>query len=280
MARPYHIYTAESSVSNFPNVIRSMFIGLIQARYVAYRIFIKDVKAEYSRSKFGILWDFLDPLILGIIFYFLKKGGVFDIEGINIPYSVFIIYGLLIFQTFSESVTFPLDIMQRSRSMITHLKISPESLLLAVVYRIVFNSFFRIIVMVIFSLVTGWFSVRGFLLFLLLYPSILLAGMSIGVLLAPFNTIYNDVGRVTKMLLTPLRYASPVLYPIPNVVPFSYLHDVNPIALIISDLRSLATENVFSDVHGYVLRLCIFFAISLVAWFIFHISISVLAEHT
>ena len=281
MSRPYNIYSAESSVSDFRGVmsiLRSMGSGLVQSRYAAYRIFVKDVRAEYAKSMFGMTWDFVDPLVLGLIFYFLMQARVIDPGVISIPYAVFVIYGMLLYQTFTDSVLLPLNVITRSRGMLTHLNLSPEALLLSALYRILFNSVFRILVMLGFSLAMRSFSPIGFVKFLLLYPSIILAGMAFGVLLSPFNTIYTDVGRVTRIILNPLRYASPVLYTIPKVAPFTFIYAVNPIAIILSDLRSVATENQFSDLPGFALRVGLLLATFLVGWFVFHVSVPVIAE--
>ena len=51
------------------------------------RIFLKDVRAEYSRAVFGLFWDFVDPLVYGLIFYFLKQSDVISGGETDIPYS-------------------------------------------------------------------------------------------------------------------------------------------------------------------------------------------------
>ena len=283
MARPYRIYTSDPNIRDLKGVLRAMYVGVRDSRYAGYRIFVKDVRAEYSGGMFGLFWDFADPLVLGLIFYFLKQADMISSGDIDIPYSVFIIYGLLIYQTFIESVLLSLDVIKRSSNMLTHLKIAPEALILSVVYRICFGSIFRIIVMLGFSLWASWtstltFSPIGFLKFLLLFPAIILAGMAVGTFLAPFGTIYNDIGRAVRIALTLGRYASPVLYAIPAVAPFTYIYAFNPIALVIDNLRSLATENVFIDAPGFFLRIASFIVLFLVSAFVFHVSASVVAE--
>ena len=134
------IYTAESQVKNFSSVVRSMFHGMHGARYVSYRLFLKDVKAEYSKSTFGMLWDFVDPLVFAGIFYTLERMGFFNRGNIEMPYPVFIVYGFLLYQTFMESVTLPLDILKKSRGLLTHLSLAPECLLLSIFFRVLFNS--------------------------------------------------------------------------------------------------------------------------------------------
>lgn len=260
-----------------------MIAALPHSRYLAYRLFIKDVRAEYSRTAFGVFWDFLDPLVVGCVFYLLMKVRVIDPGDVGMPYALFVIYGLLIYQTFAEGVTLSLDVMRRSAAMLTHLKVPAEALLLSVLYRVAFNSLFRIAVMLGFSLAlmpaaadagVHSFSPAGFVGFLALYPAVILAGMSIGVLLAPFNVIYSDVGRAVRTILLPLRYASPVLYQIP----VGWLLAINPIALILSNLRSLATTGVFASPGEFAVRVAVFAAVFAAGWFVFHVSLPVLAE--
>lgn len=283
MAAIRQVYTADSRVRSPGEVIREMFSALPHSRYLAYRLFIKDLRAEYSRTAFGILWDFLDPLILGGVFYLLMQFRVIDPGDLAVPYALFVIYGLLIYQTFAEGITLSLDVMRRSGAMLTHLKVPPEALLLSVVYRLFFNSAFRIAVMLIFSLVMipaareaglQAFSAVGFLKFLALYPLVILAGMSIGVLLAPFHVVYSDIGRAVRTILLPLRYATPVLYQIP----IGWLLAINPIALLLSNLRSVATTDTFASPVEFAVRMGVFAILFLVGWFVFHVSVPVLAE--
>lgn len=282
-----HVYTAESPVRRPREVVRAMIRGLLGSPYMAYRLCVKDVRAEYSRSAFGMVWDLLDPLILGLVFYFLAQVRVINPGELGMPYATFVIYGLLLYAAFADSITSSLEVMRRSKTLLTHLKLPPEALILSVFFRMLFNSSFRIAVMLIFSLAThsaavsqglSAFSPVGFIKFLFCYPLIIFLGMTIGVFLAPFNTIYGDVGKVVRIILVPLRYASPVLYAIPKAFPFDWIHAFNPVAPVLSSLRSLATANVVDDAGGLVIRCAVFAVIFPIAWLVFHLSIPVLAE--
>ncbi len=287
MTLPTQTYTAESTSRRPGEVLRAMASGVARSRYMGYRLFLRDLRAEYSRVAFGVLWDFVDPLVLGAIFYFLMQLRVINAGELGMPYALFVIYGLLLYRTFSESVTLSLDVMHRSRTILTQLRLPPEALLLSVLFRILFNSTFRVAVMLAFSIALhsaavadgqSAFSLIGFAKFLVCYPLIILAGMSIGVFLAPFNVIYGDVGRATRILLFPLRYATPVLYVIPTAYPFNWVNALNPVTAILSGLRSLATSNTMPDAGDLFARSGVFAILFFVAWVLFHISIPVLAE--
>ncbi|MCA9438927.1 MAG: hypothetical protein KC978_24290, partial [Candidatus Omnitrophica bacterium] len=201
---------------------------------------------------------------------------------------------VLLYETFSESILLSLNVIQRSKNILTHLKVPPEALILSVVFRVLFNSIFRIAIMLIFSLVLystaaeagqSSFSPLGFLGFLLFFPAMILAGLSIGVFLAPFNIIYSDVGRFVKVTLIPLRYATPVFYAIPThsdspvlQTVLNLIHDFNPIAYLLVNLRSLATWGTMTDVPATGICVGLFFILFLIGWLIFHLAIPVLAD--
>jgi lipopolysaccharide transport system permease protein len=274
------INTAESQVSQLKDVFRAMIHGLRTCHYAAIRLVTKEIKADYANSKFGVAWDILDPLVLGGIFWFLMHSGVISTGFTRLPHSVFVIYGLFLYQTFADSVAMMTSVIRRSRGLLNQLKISPEALIFSVIYRVLFNSSFRIAIMLLFSLLSGAISLPGFLKFLVAYPSLILAGISFGILLAPFQAIYRDIGKVVNITLNVMRYGSPVLFAYTNNPPFNVLNAINPIALILSNLRLVATTNEFPDAAGFGLRLIFFMILILPGWFIFHVSIPVLADRS
>ncbi len=278
MAGFIQIYSAESRALHFSEVVREMIQGLRRSRYIAYRLALKDIKSEYAKSAFGIVWDLLDPLVLGIVFYALWQAKVFNAGEIHMPYAVFVVYGILLYQIFSEATLLSVEVMHRSQNLLTQLKLPPEALILSVIYRVAFSSIFRIAVMVLFSLLGSALSPVGFIKFLLCFPLIILAGVAIGIFLAPFNAIYRDVARFVRVILVPLRYVSPVLFLIPKTSILNILLLFNPLGTILPNLRLLATNNAVADL-GLTLAHCGALAIiGLVGWFIFHLSIPVLAE--
>jgi ABC-type polysaccharide/polyol phosphate export permease len=131
--------------------------------------------------------------------------------------------------------------------------------------------------MIVFSLFTGAISIYGFILFLLAYPVLILAGMSVGVFLAPFNAIYRDVGRFVSMVLIPLRFASPVIFPLAGTA-FAVTRFVNPFWTLVDNLRLLATNGVLTEPWLLSIHLLFFAVVGLVGWFMFHVSVPILAE--
>lgn len=284
------IYTSESSVRRPKTVLREMWLGMRESRYIAWRLFIKDLRSEYSKSVLGVVWDFVDPIVLALIFWVLWLIGIIRVTNLPIPYPLFIVYGFFLYQTFAEAVLQPMFIQERSRSLMAHVKLRPESMILAVIYRLLFNHGIRIVILfgfTLFLLRPVWmggvpggptFSPVGFLTFIACSPLLLLAGMSVGLLLAPFHMIYGDVGRGTQIILNPLRYASPVMYQIPNLTARYWLMTLNPIAAILDSLRCVATVNEFTWWPQMWTWVAIQAVVFLVAWFIYHLAVPVVGQ--
>jgi lipopolysaccharide transport system permease protein len=284
------VYTAESRVRDLRSVFRDMAQGLRHSFYVGYRLCRKDIKAEHNRSALGIFWDFADPLMMGFVFYFLKTWNVIDAGAIDIPYALFVIYGLFLYATFAQGITQSLDILRRSKGITDHLRVPPEAMMMSVFYRVLFDSAFRVVVMLGFSLGYLAFSPEsrgtvldplGFLCFLAAYPLFALVGIGVGILLAPFNAVYLDVGRLVRIVLLPLRYLSNVLFLLPAGWWLSeWLYYVNPIALFIDNLRDLATQGTVTELPLMLAWSGFFAAVFAVGWLVFHLSIPILAERS
>ena len=284
---PRVVYTTESEAMYPGHVLPAMWRGLVQSRYMAFRLLMRDLKSDYSRSLLGMVWDLIDPLVLGFIFYCLMQTRVITPGPTGIPYPVFIIYGLLLYATFMESVMKMIQVVHNSKGLLAQLKLPPEAMILAVILRILFNSVFRICAMLFFSILLSLgelepglraFSLPGFIKFLALYPSIILAGASIGLLLAPLNALFSDVGTAVRIALGPYRYLAPVLWPLPATGAWYYANLISPVSPILSDLRLLATHDMMQESTGFFVRCGLYAAVFLAGWFILHVSLPVLAE--
>ncbi len=274
MSKPVAIYTAESRTREGGAVTRAMLRGMLEGRYAAFRLALRDVKGGYAKTMFGLFWDLADPLVFGAIFYGLMVAGIISPGNLDIPYPLFVTYGMLLYLTFTESWLASLRLFQTSRAVLAHVNVPPETLMLSVSFRVAFNSLFRIAVLVLFSIAMGAFSPIGFLKFLACFPLLILAGTALGLTLAPFNAIYNDVDRAVRLIILPLRFASPVFF----VIASEKFTRINPVAVLINNLRELATANHFSDPGALALWGTAFAVLFLCGWYLFHIAVPVLAE--
>lgn len=270
------VYTAESSSQNLKQTCKTMIGNLRKSIYPGYRIFLKDIRGEYSKSKFGIFWDFVEPLAFAAVFIWLYKSRSVTVSGLDIPYAAYISCGLLLWQVFVDSILFPLGVIEKSKSLITHVKIPPESLIFNTTFRIYFYAALRIIVLIVILVFLRQFSLVGFFKFIIFFPILTLMGTGLGLLLAPFNTIYNDISKFIKIFLRPLMFISGVVFPIPSDGLLATFSKYNPIAMLIETYRALLTTNHLIPISlSFVVTILIILCIG---WFVFHASIRVITE--
>ncbi|MCF6286843.1 MAG: ABC transporter permease [Candidatus Hydrogenedentes bacterium] len=281
MADPVYINAAESQSRHPLLVGREILHGFATSRYTAYRLALKDIKGAYAKTSLGLLWDIADPLMFGAIFYFLVAAGILHPGDMAIPYALFVTYGMLLYLTFTEALLSALRLFRSSRNLLAHVKIAPEALILSVFFRVLFNSSFRILVMLGLTLFMVGSTESGtagllmdFSLFLLLYPLLILSGMAIGILLAPFNAIYSDVDRITSLIIVPLRFATPVFF---NITSAKVLL-INPVAVFIVNLRDVATHQGFYYPGVLLFWIGVFTVIFCIGTFLFHLAVPVLSE--
>jgi ABC-type polysaccharide/polyol phosphate export permease len=82
------------------------------------------------------------------------------------------------------------------------------------------------------------------------------------------------------VVLTPLRYASPVVFVFPPGSLLDRLNLYNPVGLILVNLRSLITLNTLENLVPTTVALGIIAVLGLSGWFLFHLSVPVLADRS
>jgi len=281
MSEPCVRYTATSQSRHPATVGRAICQGFVNARYTAYRLALKDIKGAYAKSSLGLLWDLADPLMFGAIFYTLVAAGILHPGEMAIPYALFVTFGMLLYLTFTESLLASLRLFRSSRGLLNHVKIAPEALVLSIFFRMLFNGSFRLLVLLTLTLMMTELPPSGVVgrlldlgLFLLLFPSLIMAGMAIGLFLAPFNALYTDVERVVGLIILPLRFATPVFYTISSTAVLL----LNPVAILIVNLRDIATHQGVYAPGALVAWLAVLAATFAVATYLFHLAVPVLSE--
>ena len=70
------VYTSESSVKNPFQIIREIYIGFGEGRFLARRLYIRNLREQYRQSFLGLFWAFFPPLLNGLVWVLLKDQDV------------------------------------------------------------------------------------------------------------------------------------------------------------------------------------------------------------
>jgi lipopolysaccharide transport system permease protein len=274
---PVTVYEKQRKI-NLVKLLGHTLTDFFGSHFLALQLTRRDVSAQYRQSYFGILWLFITPLASAAIWVFLNSSGTITITDTGIPYPVYAFSGTLIWSILLESINAPMASTNAARGIISKINFPKEALVLSGIYKLLFNSSFKVLLLVVFIFAFG----VGFHWSLLLLPLVLVMavvfGTSLGLLITPIGLLYSDVSRLISMGLSLLMYVTPVVYGIPKTGIMKTIMTYNPFTPFILTIRDVAVGgspeflNYFIGLTG--LGIVLFF-IGLV---IYRVSIPVIVE--
>ena len=231
------VYKPDTGVDDLLLIIRDFTKNLPQSFNLGYRLALRNIRAKYRQSLFGILWVLLPPLATSGVWIFLRSQNIFDFKGLSVPYPVFVLTGTLLWQVFSESITILLDNLNHNRSLLTKINFPHESLVFSAVCEIFFAIFVKLIllaaVLIIFQILPGWqfvFTILGIF-------ALMLLGLTIGLMLIPFAMLYKDISLGLPFILQFAIYLTPVVYPLPDYKGIGKILAYNPVTPLLTNSR-------------------------------------------
>jgi lipopolysaccharide transport system permease protein len=209
--------------------------------YLLGQLVKRDVLLRYRGAYFGLLWVFLNPLIMLGIFAFVF-GYIFQArwpeQYSEVPFVLNLYCGLIAFNIFGEAVSrSPAAVRSQPnyvKKVIFPVGILPVVPLGAALVQAVFN----FLILVVALLWMGHFSAQVFLYPLLLLPLLMFA-LGASWFLAAWGVFIKDMTQIVPLLVQMLFFLSPVLYT-SDMVPKAVrpLYEYNPLGAVIEACRA------------------------------------------
>ncbi|MES0857698.1 ABC transporter permease [Geobacillus sp. G4] len=219
--------------------IRSLFLH----RSLIMQFIKREVRSRYQGSYLGIVWSFITPLMMLMIYTFVFsvvfKARWGTSAGDNkVEFALLLFSGLIVFNIFSEVVSrAPMLItgnVNYVKKVVFPLEILPIVILGSSLFHLGINIVILIIAILIFTGKIYWTVI---LLPLVLLP-ICLFTLGLGWFLASLGVYIRDIGQVMSVVISALMFLSPIFYPI-SAIPkeLQFLYYLNPISYVVEDMR-------------------------------------------
>ncbi|MFN2194648.1 MAG: ABC transporter permease [Anaerolineales bacterium] len=271
-------YSSESQMRTPGKLVRSMLADVAASRELSWRLFIRDLNAQYRQSLFGVIWAFIPPIVTSLIFIVLNSRKVIDFGDVGIPYAAYVLVGTILWQMFSESLNAPLKSVTAAQQLLAKVNFPREALIISAIYLTVFNSLIKGLVIgaviIIFRLQPGW----GIIFAPLAIMMLILLGIALGLLVTPIGMLYTDVATSLPIIVQLAFFVTPVVYPPPQNFPFSLIAVLNPVSPLLIAARDLLTTGTLTNplavalVSGFVLLAL------LLGWLIYRVALPILIE--
>ncbi len=189
------------------------FRELWQYRELIYYLAWRDVKVKYRQAWIGVGWALAQPLFLVTVFTVFFAGAL-RLPPTSLPYPVFALSGLLVWNFFSSGLT------SSSASMISHAGVIkkvyvprlviPISAILTSLFDVVFAFGVFIILLIGYQVPVDWrLVVYAWPLALI---SSIVGTLGPGLLFAALNVKYKDVRHAMPFATQALFFLTPVIY--------------------------------------------------------------------
>lgn len=209
-------------------------------RDVLWFLALRDIRVRYKQTVLGVVWFLLQPLITAAVFT-LIFGGLARIPSNNIPYALFALSGLLLYNLFSHTFLSAVHSLVANRHLISKVYfprlIFPLSPIVTGLLDLAVGSLLLFALMAYFHMPFRWtwLLAPGCVLFAVLL------GVGPGIWLAALNVKYRDVANLVGFMVQILLYASPIVYPLSlarKQWPHGYiLISLNPMSAVVEGFR-------------------------------------------
>jgi lipopolysaccharide transport system permease protein len=218
-----------------------LLASIVASREVAWRLLVRDLRAQYRQTVLGYLWIVLPAVVTTFVWVYLNNANVLNTGDTDVPYPIFVLIGTLLWQGFGEAVASPLKQLSNATNLLTKVNFPREALFLAGAGDTVLNAFVRMLVVipvyVWYGVTPGW----ELVLFPLGFLTLLLFGFGLGLWAAPIGVLYHDVQRLIPVVLALWFLVTPIVYEVPKDWAGRWMGGINPATPLITTTREWMT---------------------------------------
>lgn len=208
----------------------------------------RDIKVRYKQTALGIAWAILQPIITMIIFT-IFFGKLAKIPSGELPYSLFVLCGLVFWTFFSGALTHASNSMIDNESVVKKVYFPKIILPISSIVTSSIDFGINFIILLLFAVFLGF--IPSLWIFLVVPLALILASITIagmGLFLSSFNVKYRDVRYALPFFIQILMFLTPVIYPLSIVSPTNrYIMAINPMTSVIESVRLVFSGGSFID---------------------------------
>jgi lipopolysaccharide transport system permease protein len=248
--------------------IYKLFFSVYQHRNLLFSLILRDVRARYRDSVLGLVWAFVNPLLMlavyTFVFSYVFKAHASVGTGSKIEFSLVLYSGLMVFNLFAECISRAPSIIVSNVSYVKKVIFPLEILPIVNLGAVLFHAMINLLVWLAFYCV--FFGLPKPTIFL--YPLIILPLVMISLggawILSSLGVYLRDISQIIGMAVQLLMFLSPIFYTVSMLpAPIRSYMVLNPLAQTIDQVRSVLISGVLPDLLSW----SVYFAISLiVAW--------------
>lgn len=251
-----------------------MIKSLYQNRYLLGQLVKKDIEQKYKGSVLGILWSFIVPILMLIIYTFVFSEifeAKWDIDtGDKYQFALVLFCGLSPFNLVGEVMNRSTVLIASNTNYVKKVIFPLELFPVVISLSAFFNCIINFIILIIARLILQKCISPTLYLSILAMIPLLILSIGLGLVISAMSVYLKDVGNVISVVVTILMYISPVFFPLSSVPEsFRMICEVNPMTYIIENFRRVVLYDQYLNWKFYILSLAIAFVVFLFGKIVF-----------
>lgn len=231
------VYTPNDRSGGLLRTAAHSFRDIYRTRYLIWRLFLRDFRAQFRQSILGYAWAVLTPMVGVAGFIFMKYAGILNPGPVNVPYPVYAFIGTSIWSFMITTVGALSGGLRAQSELIMRTNVPKIALVAAslasIFYGILINFAMIFLLMLVYGVTLTWWV----LLFPFLALPIVVLASGIGLVISVIGIIAKDFTSLVTQGLGLLMYLTPVVFLSSNIKshmlqslimanPLTYLVDV------------------------------------------------------
>jgi lipopolysaccharide transport system permease protein len=272
------VYTWESELRRPGRFLLDAFRDLRTAGGISWRMFVRDLKAQYRETLLGALWLWVPALTVSGTFILAENANLVSGGNTSIPYGAYVIISTVLWQLFAEAFAAPIKAIETAKPLLNKLRFPAESIVLARILDVVLSFLIKL------PLIIGcivWFKLpvnATILLFPVGVVALFCMGLSLGMLLVPIGGLYQDVVKTLPLALTFWMFLTPVVFA-PSVEGLlGRIVALNPVTPLLVTSREWLVGTPVSSLGAFGIVASVSVLGLVVSWCLFRLSIPIIVE--
>jgi len=266
----YNVYFPNKQLKLGIKIWCEMFRDLFNARELVWRLFVRDWLARYKQSVLGVLWAVVMPFIAIGTFMYLNKAGVLNIASTGVPYPIYALIGLTVWQLFATGINSGCMSLVSSGNIISKINFPLEALVFSSVAQAIFEFMVKCCLIIAFFFAFHYRPTWGIVLFPVAVVPMLFFTMGLSLLLSLVNGVVRDTANVVTILSTFLMFLTPVLYPISSER--FLIFKLNILTPLVEAPRDLIVRGHMTEPIDFFVAATLSFLFFLMSWRIFYLA--------
>jgi lipopolysaccharide transport system permease protein len=221
---------------------RELIDSFLHNHSLIYALSKRDVIGRYRGSYFGIVWSFITPLFMLLVYTFVfsvifKSRWTTESDS-KTEFSIILFAGLLVYNLFSDCITKAPNLILNNVNYVKKVVFPIEILPWVSLYSALFHAAIGFLVWIVgYGVLFGLPHITIVYLPLVIIPLCLII-MGFSWMLASLGVYLRDIGQLIGVAVTAMMFLSPIFYPI-NLLPDSYRYFLtfNPLTIPVEMVR-------------------------------------------